>query len=79
MLKLELVPSSLANRLLFFMLVRLIGGAAALFVILFLSFWVGVALLVVYVLLSIGYYFYLHRLALAVFLLAARAEAEAEG
>lgn len=78
MLKLELLPSSLANRLLFFMLARWIGGVTAVLVFLFVHFWAGVFLLVGYLLLSIGYYFYLHRLALAIFLLARSAQAAPE-
>lgn len=71
MLKVELKPSVLASRLLFFMLARLIGGAVSIFVLLFVHFWVGVGLVVLYLFLSVGYYFYLYRLALSVFLLAA--------
>lgn len=70
MLKLELRPSFLANRLLFFMLARWIGGIVSVFVLIFVHLWAGAVLLVGYFLLSIGYYFYLHRLALAIFLLA---------
>lgn len=70
LLKLKLRPSTLAARLLFFMLARLISGAAALFVFLFVHFWVGLFLLLVWLLFSVGYYFYLHRLALAVFMIA---------
>lgn len=53
------------------MLARLIGGVSSIFVLLFVHFWVGVGLVVFYLLLSVGYYFYLYRLALSVFLLAA--------
>ncbi len=82
MLKLELVPSSLANRLLFFMLARLVSGAAAFIVFLFINMIWGGVLLAVFLLVSVGYYMYLHRLALTIFLLAQQAptkKPEAEG
>ena len=60
----------MANRLLFFMIARFICGAASLFVLLFVHIIAGLVLLGVYSLLTVGYYFYLYRLALAVFLLA---------
>lgn len=73
LLKLELVPSSLAHRLIFFMVSRAICAAASFIVFFFFSIQVGLVLLLLWVLLSVGYFFYLHRVALAVFLLAARA------
>ena len=79
LLKLELVPSSLARKLMFFMLARSIGGAAAVLVFLFFSIPLGLLLLLCWVLFSVGYFFYLHRLALSIFLLAARASEPAGG
>lgn len=73
LLSLKLQPSSLANKFLFFMASRLFVGVAAFFVLFFVHIVYGALLLVLYVLLTVGYYFYLHRLALAVFLLAQRA------
>lgn len=70
MLKLELRPSSLANKLLFWMVSRIVVLAAFFLALLFTSFVVSVALLVLYVLATVGYYFSVHRLALAVFTIA---------
>lgn len=67
LLKLELRPVSSANKFLFFMVARLISGAAALFVLLFVHLLWGFLLLALWLLLTVGYYFHLHRLALAVF------------
>lgn len=61
------------------MVVRLISGAAAFFVLLFVHVVAGLALLAFWLLLTVGYYFYLHRFALAVFLLAQQAMEKAEG
>lgn len=79
LLRLELVPSSLARKLMFFMLARSVGGVAAALVFLFFSIPVGLLLLICWLLLSVGYFFYLYRLALSVFLLAARAFEAAPG
>lgn len=79
LLKLELVPSFLARKLMFFMLARSISGTAAVLVFLFVNILVGIALLLCWVLVSVGYFFYLHRLALSIFLLAARASEPAGG
>lgn len=79
LLKLELVPSSLARKLMFFMLARSVGGAAAVLVFLFFSVSLGLLLLLCWVLLSVGYFFYLYRLALSIFLLADRASEPAGG
>lgn len=69
MLKLELRPSSLANKLLFWMVLRAVLLAAAL-ISLFLFPALTVFLLVLWVLAAAGYYFSIHRLALAIFTIA---------
>lgn len=64
------------------MLARLISGAAAFIVFLFINMIWGGVLLAVFLLVSVGYYMYLHRLALTIFLLAQHAQPkkpEAEG
>lgn len=78
-LKIELLPSSIARRLLFFMVARLIVGVAALFVLFFVHLLWGLLLFAAWLLLTVGYYFYLHRLALAVFLLASKAAETVQG
>lgn len=78
LLKLELRPVSSANKLLFFMVARLISGVAALFVLLFVHLLWGLFLLALWLLLTVGYYFHLHRLALAVFSLASAVADQAQ-
>lgn len=69
LLKLELRPSSLANKLLFWMVLRAVLLAAA-FVSFFLVPSLAVFLFLLWALSAAGYYFSIHRLALAVFTLA---------
>lgn len=58
------------------MLARLVSGAAAFIVFLFINMIWGGVLLAVFLLVSVGYYMYLHRLALTIFLLAQHAQTE---
>lgn len=76
LLRLELPTSVLATRLFFLLLSRLVFGVAALITGLFVSVVVAVVLLAAWLLVSVWYYVTVYRLWLALFALAARAEAE---
>lgn len=70
LLKLELQPVSLANKLLFWMVLRAVLLAGVFISVFLAPVILTIAVLVFYGLSSIGYYFAVHRLALAVFTLA---------
>lgn len=79
LLNLELRPVSLANKLLFWMVLKAVLLASAVLSLFLAPLVVLVVLLVFYALSCVGYYFSVHRLSLAVFLLAAKATETAEG
>ena len=78
LLNLKLVPSSIAKSFVLFLVLRSCSLVVAVLAVLLLPVLFGVVSVVVYALMQVGFCFYLYRLVLCVFTLAAKA-AEGEG
>ena len=74
LLQLKLEPSSIARRFVLFLVLRSCSLIGAIFCVLLLPVVFGVAALVLFALVQVGYYFYVQRLVLCIFTLAQKAE-----
>lgn len=74
LLSLKLSPSGVANKFVLFLVLRGVSLISAILCVFLFPVVVGVLAVVVFVLVQVGYYFYVQRLVFCVFSLAQRAE-----
>lgn len=74
LLQLKLSPSGVANKFVLFLVLRSCSLAGVIVCVLLFPVAVGVAALVIFSLVQVGYYFYVQRLVLCIFTLAQKAE-----
>lgn len=73
-MSLKLSPSGVANKFVLFLVLRSVSLICAIFCVLLFPVVVGVVSVVVFALVTVGYYFYVQRLVLCIFTLAQKAE-----
>lgn len=73
-MSLKLSPSGVANKFVLFLLLRSCSLIGAILCVLLLPVVFGVASVVVFAVVQVGYYFYVQRLVLCIFTLAQKAE-----
>lgn len=74
MLSLKLSPSAVANKFVLFLVLRSVSLISAILCVLLFPVVVGVVSVVIFALVTVGYYFYVQRLVLCIFTLAQKAE-----
>ena len=73
-MSLKLSPSGVANKFVLFLVLRSVSLICAIFCVLLFPVVVGVVSVVIFALVTVGYYFYVQRLVLCIFTLAQKAE-----